>query len=54
MAVSFARIVQDTDTRAGRVFDSIVIGLILFSIVTLSIETLPGSVGRYAHSLGAL
>ena len=35
-------IVWKTNTRAGRVFDLCVLVLILYSIVTLSIETLPG------------
>lgn len=36
------RIVEDTDTTAGRTFDWIVIALIIYSIITLSVETLPG------------
>ena len=34
-------VVQRSDTAAGRTFDLVVIFLIIFSIVTLSIETLP-------------
>ena len=34
-------IVQKSDTRAGRAFDIFVVALILFSIVTLSIKTIP-------------
>ena len=34
-------IVQDTDTRAGRAFDLVVLCLILISISSLTIETLP-------------
>lgn len=34
-------VVQRSDTRAGRAFDLVVIGLILVSVVTLSVETLP-------------
>ncbi len=34
-------IVERRDTRGGRIFDSAVQGLILFSLVTFSIETLP-------------
>lgn len=40
--MNIADIVQRSDTKPGRIFDWTVIGLILFSIVTLSIETLPG------------
>ncbi len=36
-----ADIVQRSDTPAGRVFDFCVLGLILYSIATFSIETLP-------------
>ena len=35
-------IVQDTDTRAGRAFDLVVLCLILVSVASLSVETLPG------------
>jgi len=35
------RIVEDTDTSIGRTFDWIVMGLILYSIVTLTIESFP-------------
>lgn len=35
-------IVQRSDTTAGRTFDFFVLFLIVFSIITLSIETLPG------------
>lgn len=34
-------IVQDTDTRAGRAFDLVVLCLILISISSLTVETLP-------------
>ena len=34
-------IVQDTDTRAGRAFDLVVLCLILVSVASLSVETLP-------------
>ena len=34
-------IVQDTDTRAGRAFDLVVLCLILISVASLSVETLP-------------
>ena len=35
------RMVEETDTLQGRVFDNVVKGLIIFSILTYSIETLP-------------
>jgi len=35
------RIVEGTDTRTGRLFDWLVMALIVYSIVTLTIETLP-------------
>lgn len=35
-------IVQSSDTTAGRTFDFFVLFLIVFSIITLSVETLPG------------
>lgn len=35
------RIVEGTDTRTGRLFDWVVIALIVYSIVTLTLETLP-------------
>lgn len=34
-------IVQGSDTKAGRAFDAVVFFLIIFSIITLTIETLP-------------
>ena len=39
--MSLKRIVEETDTLAGRVFDGVVIALILVTIVGFSIETLP-------------
>ena len=39
--MSIADMVQRADTTPGRIFDWTVIGLILISIVTLTIETLP-------------
>ena len=35
------RLVEGTDTRSGRLFDWVVMALIVYSIVTLTIETLP-------------
>lgn len=40
--LALRRVVEDTDTRAGRFFDWLMLTLILYSIVTLTIETLPG------------
>jgi len=39
--MTLKRIVEDTDTPAGRAFDSVVVLLILLSIATFSLETLP-------------
>ena len=39
--MSIAEVVQRSDTPAGRVFDLCVLALIIYSIVTLSIETMP-------------
>lgn len=36
------RIVEKSDTRAGKVFDLTIQGLIVLSLITFSIETLPG------------
>ncbi len=35
------QVVEGTDTRAGRIFDWVVLCLIIYSIITLTIETLP-------------
>jgi len=35
------RLVEDTDTRSGRIFDWIILGLIIYSIITLTIESFP-------------
>lgn len=35
------RIIEGTDTRAGRAFDWFVLALIVYSIITLTIDTLP-------------
>ena len=40
--MSIADVVQRADTRAGRAFDLCIIVLIVLSIVSLTIETLPG------------
>ena len=39
--ITLRGIVQDTDTRAGRAFDLVVLCLILISISSLTVETLP-------------
>lgn len=41
MIRTLKQIVEDTDTRAGRLFDLVVVGFILISIAAFSIETLP-------------
>ena len=48
------RMVEDTDTWQGRAFDHVVKGLILFSVITYSIETLPDLSDRTQHFLYAL
>lgn len=42
MKTSISDIVQKSDTRAGRNFDIAILILIFYSVLTLSIETLPG------------
>lgn len=39
--MDIVEVVQRTDTRAGRAFDLFVLVLIVYSIITLSIETIP-------------
>jgi voltage-gated potassium channel len=39
--MSLTRIINDTDTPAGKSFDIFVLVLILYSIITFSVETLP-------------
>jgi len=36
------QVINKTDTRIGRLFDWVVLALIIYSIITLSVETLPG------------
>ena len=45
-------IVQKSDTKQGKLFDLAVIALILYSICTLTIETLPSLDHRLVHFLG--
>lgn len=40
--MSLRKIVQESDTPAGRAFDLVVLALIALSLVTFSLETLPG------------
>jgi voltage-gated potassium channel len=40
-ACTLTNLVQRSDTKAGRMFDSFSLSLILYSVVSLSIETLP-------------
>ena len=60
MIRTLKQIVEETDTRAGRVFDLVVVGLIFISIATFSIETLPDlspgtvSVLRWAETISVL
>ncbi len=39
--VKLKTVIEDTDTRAGRIFDLCIQALIVFSLITFSIETLP-------------
>ena len=48
------RMVEETDTLQGRVFDNVVKGLIIFSILTYSIETLPDLSAQAQRLLYAL
>ena len=48
------RMVEDTDTWQGRAFDHVVKGLILFSVITYSLETLPDLSDRTQQFLYAL
>ena len=45
------RIVEETDTWQGRVFDHVVKGLIVFSIISYALETLPDLTPRMQHVL---
>jgi voltage-gated potassium channel len=40
--ISLKRIVEESDTKTGKVFDLTIQALIIISLVTFSIETLPG------------
>ena len=48
------RMVEDTDTWQGRTFDHVVKSLIVFSVVSYSIETLPDLSPRMRHLLYVL
>ena len=39
--VRLRRVVEETDTVAGKVFDYAILGLILASVISFSVETLP-------------
>ena len=47
------RIVQETDTRLGKIFDLSIQALIVFSIVIFSIETLPNLESKTIERLKA-
>ncbi|ORE84961.1 ion transporter [Oceanococcus atlanticus] len=49
--MSIADVVQRADTRAGRAFDLCIIVLIVLSIVSLTIETLPGIAPSFRAAL---
>jgi voltage-gated potassium channel len=49
--MNLKRIVEETDTPAGRMFDSVVVVLIFISIGTFSLETLPNLSGNVAATL---
>ena len=49
--MNLKRIVEETDTPAGRMFDSVVVVLIFISIGTFSLETLPDLPGDVAAAL---
>lgn len=42
MMSSLKRIIEQNDTSAGRVFDLVIQGLIVLSLISFSLETLPG------------
>ena len=42
--MSLKRIVEQSDTRAGRWFDAVIYALIVVSLITFSIETVSGAV----------
>ena len=48
------RIVEETDTWQGRAFDYVVKGLIVFSIISYAVETLPDLSPRLQHVLYVL
>ena len=48
------RTVEETDTWQGRVFDHVVKGLIVFSIISYALETLPDLSSRMQHVLYSL
>ncbi|GAA5505143.1 ion transporter [Novipirellula caenicola] len=54
MAVSLKETVEQSDTRLGRLFDFSIQALIVLSLVTFSIETLPHLSSSYKNILSAL
>ena len=54
LRVRLKRIVEDTDTWQGWVFDHVVKGLIVFSVVSYAVETLPDLSPSTQHFLYAL
>ncbi|MDA1094089.1 MAG: ion transporter, partial [Acidobacteria bacterium] len=50
--MTLKRIVEETDTPAGRTFDSVVVVLIVASIATFSLETLPDLSAEVVAALG--
>jgi voltage-gated potassium channel len=50
-SMNLKQLVEDTDTRSGKVFNLTIQALILVSLVTFSIETLPGLSGNAQYWL---
>lgn len=50
--MGIAETVWNTDSRAGRIFDLGVLALVLFSMITLAVETLPGLSANAYRVLG--
>lgn len=44
-------IIEDTDTKIGKAFDLFIQGLIVISLITFSIETLPNLTKTYGEFL---
>jgi len=52
--LTLKQIIEDSDTRAGRMFDLMIQLLIVLSLITFSIETLPDLSGRVRRTLHVL